>query len=285
MPTPTMLQTWMQAFAELFGIQRPKVLEANQASTIDVVVICNRDIYHPERQVLLLKTGQPVGPKTLDSLEKSGVSVLECCSIKGKNGGLEPLSLPLLRYMLQKNGFQTPTQPPQDTIISFQERRTEPVVKAWQRHFKVLIVAHNKRDQERLRAYLESQGVLSQHIHPVLQASMFAYLYEKYKPTCLIIDLQTHENFLKQHIDVLQRVSHCPFGCLENTILLTPSAGGFHPLEALTSEAVTQMSHPLLRQELEAVLQPLFKRLHCLDSNTPVCIPHPSHKTPNPLFT
>lgn len=276
MPTPTMLQTWTQAFAELFGIQRPKVLEANQASTIiDVVVICNRDIYHPERQVLLLKTGQPVWPKTLDSLEKSGVSVLECCSIKGKNGGLEPLSLPMLRYILQKNAFQTLTPPPQDTIISFQERRTEPAVKAWQRHFKVLIVAHNKRDQERLRAYLESQGVLSQHIHPVLQASMFAYLYEKYKPTCLIIDLQTHENFLKQHIDVLQRVSHCPFECLENTILVTHGVGVFHPLEGLTHETVKQMSHPLLRQELEAVLQPLFKRLQCLDSNAPVSIAHP----------
>ncbi len=275
MPTPTMLQTWTQAFAELFGIQHPKVLEANQASTIDVVVICNRDIYHPERPVLLLKKGQIVGPKTLDSLEKSGVSVLECCSIKGKNGGLEPLSLPMLRFVLKKASIQQATNPQLETVLSLQARRTESAVFTWQRQFKVLIVAQNRRDQERLRAYLESQGVLSQHIHPVLQASMFAYLYEKYTPTCLIIDLKTHETFLTQNIDALQWVTHCPFGCLENTILLTRSLEVFNPLEALTHVDVQQVPYPLLRQDLEAVLQPLFQRLKRLNSNAPVFLTRP----------
>ncbi len=271
MPKPTTLKAWMQPFAELFGIRRPVVQETNDASEIDVVVVANRDVYHLCKNILLLKEGQHVGPKTLDTLEKIGISVLECCSVKRENGTLEPLELSILRYILKKTASQKATRFQLNTVLSLQERRVESSLEAWQRHFKVLIVAHNKRDQERLRSYLESQGVLAQHIHPVLQASMFEYLYEKYKPTCLIVDLRTHQNFLKQAIDVLQRPLHCHFACLENTILLTSPPVAFHfDPELLQLETVWQIPHPLMRQDLDRVLHPLFNRLRRLYFEAPI---------------
>jgi hypothetical protein len=270
MPKPTTPKAWMQPFAELFGIRRPVVQETHDASEIDVVVVANRDVYHLCKNSLLLKEGQHVGPKTLDTLEKIGISVLECCSVKRENGTLEPLELSILRYILKKTASQKATRFQLNTVLSLQERRVESSLEAWQRHFKVLIVAHNKRDQERLRTYLESQGVLAQHIHPVLQASMFEYLYEKYKPTCLIVDLRTHQNFLKQGIDVLQRPLHCPFACLENTVLLTSPPVAFHfDPELLQLETVWQIPHPLIRQDLDRVLHPLFNRLRRLYFEAP----------------
>ncbi len=265
MPKPTPFTQWLQPFAELLGIKRPIVIETEEPPTLDVVVVANRDVYHPTKNVLLLKEGQHIGPKTLDTLEKSGISVLGCCSVLGKNGIRTPLELPILRLILKKTSVQKITRSQLNNELSIQERKIEPTLQAWQRHFKVLIVAHNKRDQERLRTYLESQGVLSQHIHPVLQASMFDYLYEKYRPTCLIVDLRTHQNFLKQGVDVLQRPMHCPFGCLENTILLTSPPVAFHfNTELLQLETVWQMPHPLMRQDLDRVLHPLFNRLRRL---------------------
>ena len=274
MPKPTSPKHWMQPFAELFGMQRPVVTETNEAPEIDVVVVANRDVHHPYKNILLIKGGQIVSPKTLETLEKMGISVLECCSIRTKDGTIEPLELNILRYILKKSVSQKVVQAQVfqfNTVTSLSKPKEEAPLQAWQRHFKVLIVANNKRDQERLRRYLESQGVLSQHIHPVLQASMLDYLYEKYRPTCLIVDLRTHQNFLKQGIDVLQRPMHCPFACLENTILLTnpPVAFHFNP-ELLQLETVWQMPHPLMRQDLDRVLHPLFNRLRRLYFEAPI---------------
>ena len=274
MPKPMNPKTWMQPFAELLGIKRPSVQETNEAPKIDVVVVANRDIHHPYKNILLIKGGQIVSAKTLDTLEKMGISVLECCSIKTKDGTIEPLELNMLRYIVKKSTAQKVVQAQVfqfNSVASLSKPKEEAPLQAWQRYFKVLIVAQNKRDQERLRAYLESQGVLPQHIHPVLQASMFGYLYEKYKPTCLIVDLRTHENFLKQGIDVLQCPIHCPFACLEDTILITNPPVAFHcDTELLQLETVWQMPHPLMRQDLDRVLHPLFNRLRRLYFEAPI---------------
>jgi hypothetical protein len=87
----------------------------------------------------------------------------------------------------------------------------------------------------------------------------------------LIVDLRTHQNFLTQGLDVLQRPLHCPFSCLENTILLTSPPVAFRLNPALLQlETVWQMPHPLMRQDLDNVLHPLFNRLRRLYFEAPI---------------
>jgi hypothetical protein len=64
---------------------------------------------------------------------------------------------------------------------------------------------------------------------------------------------------------------HCPFACLENTILITNPPVAFHyNTELLQLETVWQMPHPLMRQDLDNVLHPLFNRLRRLYFEAPI---------------
>jgi CheY-like chemotaxis protein len=130
------------------------------------------------------------------------------------------------------------------------------------RPVKVMIVAHNKKHQERIRSFLEDEGVFAQHIHPIVQASTLKFMYEKYKPNCLILDVLTHQMFLNAGINTLDLVHQDPSSTLKHTILLTQASMPSGLMSQLLKLKETlEVPYPLTKIDLETTCLPVLKSL------------------------
>ena len=263
MTTQSKWTAWMLPFAELLGFYKPELIMPSAVPLHELKFIAKCDVYHQSRAVLLLKAEQRVGPKTLVSLERQGISVLDCCEIEDADGTRRPLDATILRELLDEFSSQSKIQRVDlDRVIALQASQDNQTVKSWQRHFKVMIVSQNKKHQDRLRRLLESEGVLAQHIHPIMQVSMFSFAYEKHKPTCLILDVPTMKSFAQQGISVLEFAQRFPYPCLENVVLLNDDEIPTQWISVLNElEKVSMIPYPLRKVDIDAVVSPILNSL------------------------
>ena len=254
---------WMLPFAELFGFYSPPIDLPHSIPLKELKFVAKYDVYHPSRSVLLLKAEQRIGPKTLVSLERQGISVLKCCEIEDVNESRRPLDATILRDLQQEFTSQAKVQRLDlDRVIALPASQDNPVIKSWQRHFKVMIVSQNKKHQDRLRRLLEAEGVLPQQIYPIMQVNLFSFAYEKHKPTCLILDVPTMKSFSQQGISVLEFAQRFPYPCLENVVLLNDDEIPTQWMSVLNElEKVSMLPYPLLKVDIDAVIRPILNSL------------------------
>jgi CheY-like chemotaxis protein len=264
-----MINNWMK---RLFGALEydapvsPKG-DAEHKSTSNVV--SKQDVYHHERNVLLLKSGQTVGDRALESLHRQGVPVMECCAVKQKDGSLKPLEEHVLRSIVARieranvnrhlaERMSDKLSDGAEDVIPTLNRSTHfrKNTQAWQRHFKVLVVSEDKQVHARMAKYLEGEGVLGQHIRPVFSAESFRYIYNKYAPTCLVLDDNAHYNFVKQGVDVLTLCESFPKD-LADIIMVRNENTPSMPPRPSTHFKQHHLSSPVQRAELKQVLTPI----------------------------
>jgi hypothetical protein len=240
-------------------------------------IVSQQDVYHHNRPVLLLKSGQWVKPKTLASLHNQGVPVVKYCALQEPDGSLLPLDHTTLRRVLAQHDYNEQFSTlAMNRMLDLQARRghgtypedqnpDEP--QAWQRHFKVLMISNSVALQEKVRHILEQASVLPQQIRPVMHLEAFMYSYDKYRPTCLIFDEATYRQFCHQGFDLIQFIQGIGGDCVESMVCvsmdsyLAPSLS----LEGITYQVVIQ---PLHRQSLMAAIDPVIASIKRTYSNT-----------------
>jgi hypothetical protein len=279
--------SWLQPDALL--PERPDSLRPAQGqqapaaadSDTPLPIISQQDVYHRERPVLLLKSGQRVRPKTLETLHRQGIPVTEICAVQYPDGTLSPLDHSLLRRIISEENDAASHFSPGDMeqVLDVQARgwhragaSASSLPLAWQRHFKALVISESVAFQEKVRQVLEREDILPAHIGPVMQLSTFLFAYEKYRPTCLILDEATHYRFAVQGLNILAFIESLGGDNVECIVWAT--AEGIPVPDIRIDPLVFEtVALPLCRSSLMGILEPVLhsiKRTYSnLDTPTP----------------
>ncbi|XVJ51923.1 MAG: hypothetical protein HEQ32_07565 [Vampirovibrio sp.] len=263
----TRLSSWMPFAHHTSPLFSVATEEANVAAfmvkdTKILKIVANQDIYHQQRPILLVKEGQVILPKMAESLMLQGIPLLETCLVEDEEGQQRPLETEDLQSILAKLNSNKIQLDASNNIVSVERNGKATTHTNDLRPVKVMIVAHNKKHQERIRSFLEDEGVFAQHIHPIVQASTLKFMYEKYKPNCLILDVLTHQMFLNAGINTLDLVHQDPSSTLKHTILLTQASMPSGLMSQLLKLKETlEVPYPLTKIDLETTCLPVLKSL------------------------
>jgi|GEM_PF-6944113 len=277
-----MFKQWMKYLVGDVELEAARTLKRTRPEKVASNIVSKQDVYHHERNVLLLKSGQVVEDRTLESLHRQGVPVLDCCAIKQDDGSLKPLEEHVFKTIIARveraSENRQFTARMSSTLVDGAEDRVIAVTRkdvitstrntqAWQRHFKVLVVSMDKLLHQRLSNYLEAEQVLSQHIRPVIRPESFRYIYNKYQPTCLVVDDNTHYEFVKQGIDIFTLCESFPQD-LEDIIMVRNEQAPVTPPRPSHHFKHHHLSNPIQRIDLKEVLAPITNKIKRLYSES-----------------